>query len=84
MKNTKFVVNVSRSGSRSPEHVLRIDRTPHQDNNQSHAGTGYGNIHGQIHPKFPVQPEVKVRYRLAASPISRPHQIQRNARNPSG
>jgi len=28
MKNTKFVVKVSRSGSRSPEHVLRIDRTP--------------------------------------------------------
>jgi hypothetical protein len=28
MKNTKFVVKVSRGGSRSPEYVLRIDRTP--------------------------------------------------------
>jgi hypothetical protein len=28
MKNAKFVVKVSRSGSRSPQYVLRIDRTP--------------------------------------------------------
>jgi len=28
MKNTKFVVKVSRGGSRSPEYVLWIDRTP--------------------------------------------------------
>jgi hypothetical protein len=28
MKNTKFVVKVSRGGGRSPEYVLRIDRTP--------------------------------------------------------
>ena len=28
MKNTKFVVKVSHGGSRSPEYVLRIDRTP--------------------------------------------------------
>ncbi len=28
MKNTKFVVKVNRGGTRSPEYVLRIDRTP--------------------------------------------------------
>ena len=28
MKNTKFVVKVNRGGTRSPEYVRRIDRTP--------------------------------------------------------
>jgi hypothetical protein len=30
MKQTKFVVKVNRSGTRSPEYVQRIDRTPIQ------------------------------------------------------
>jgi hypothetical protein len=30
MKNTKFVVKVSRGGSHAPEYVKRIDRTPIQ------------------------------------------------------
>src|ERR671925_351165 len=30
MKNTKFVVKVNRSGTRFPEYVQRIDRTPIQ------------------------------------------------------
>jgi hypothetical protein len=30
VKNTKFVVKVNRGGTRSPEYVLRIDRTPIQ------------------------------------------------------
>jgi hypothetical protein len=30
MKNTKFVVKVNRGGTRYPEYVLRIDRTPIQ------------------------------------------------------
>jgi hypothetical protein len=30
MKNTKFVVRVNRTGSRGPEYVHRIDRTPIQ------------------------------------------------------
>jgi hypothetical protein len=28
--NTKFLVKVNRAGARSPEYVLRIDRTPFQ------------------------------------------------------
>jgi len=28
MKNTKFVVKVNRGGTRAPEYVQRIDRTP--------------------------------------------------------
>ena len=28
MKNTKFVVKVNRNGTRAPEYVQRIDRTP--------------------------------------------------------
>ena len=28
MKNTKFLVKVNRSGTRAPEYVQRIDRTP--------------------------------------------------------
>ena len=30
MKNTKFLVKVNRSGTRAPEYVQRIDRTPIQ------------------------------------------------------
>jgi hypothetical protein len=30
MKNTKFLVKVSRGGTRAPEYVQRIDRTPIQ------------------------------------------------------
>jgi len=30
MKNTKFVVEVNRGGTRAPEYVKRIDRTPIQ------------------------------------------------------
>ena len=30
MKNTKFVVKVNRGGTRAPEYVQRIDRTPIQ------------------------------------------------------
>lgn len=30
MKNKKFIVKVNRSGTRSPEYVRRIDRTPIQ------------------------------------------------------
>ena len=30
MKNTKFVVKVNRGGTRAPEYVKRIDRTPIQ------------------------------------------------------
>ena len=30
MKNTKFLVRVNRSGTRAPEYVQRIDRTPIQ------------------------------------------------------
>jgi len=30
MKNTKFVVKVNRGGSRAPQYVKRIDRTPIQ------------------------------------------------------
>ena len=30
MKNTKFVVKVDRGGTRGPEYVQRIDRTPIQ------------------------------------------------------
>jgi len=30
MKHTKFVVKVSRGGTRAPEYVQRIDRTPIQ------------------------------------------------------
>jgi hypothetical protein len=30
MTNTKFLVKVNRSGTRSPEYVQRIDRTPIQ------------------------------------------------------
>ncbi len=30
MTNTKFVVKVDRGGTRAPEYVLRIDRTPVQ------------------------------------------------------
>ncbi len=30
MKNTKFVVKLNRGGTRAPEFVLRIDRTPIQ------------------------------------------------------
>jgi hypothetical protein len=30
MKNTKFVVQVNRGGTRAPEYVKRIDRTPIQ------------------------------------------------------
>ena len=30
MQNTKFVVKVNRRGTRSPEYVQRIDRTPVQ------------------------------------------------------
>ncbi len=30
MKNTKFIVKVSRRGTRAPEYVQRIDRTPFQ------------------------------------------------------
>jgi hypothetical protein len=30
MKNTKFVVKVNRGGTRNPEYVQRIDRTPVQ------------------------------------------------------
>jgi hypothetical protein len=30
MKNTKFLVKVSRGGMRAPEYVQRIDRTPIQ------------------------------------------------------
>jgi hypothetical protein len=30
MRNTKFVVKVNRGGSRAPEYVQRIDRTPIQ------------------------------------------------------
>ena len=30
MKTTKFVVKVDRSGTRAPEYVMRVDRTPIQ------------------------------------------------------
>jgi hypothetical protein len=30
MKNTKFVVKVNRGGTRAPEYVQRVDRTPIQ------------------------------------------------------
>lgn len=30
MKNTKFLVKVSRGGTRAPEYVQRVDRTPIQ------------------------------------------------------
>ena len=39
MTNTKFLVKVNRSGTRSPEYVQRIDRTPIQTTtNRGQAG----------------------------------------------
>ncbi len=89
MKNTKFVVKVSRGGSRSPEYVLRIDRTPIKTTTNRKLALVMGRFTAEDAVKSiqnsRCSPElVSVRYRLAASPISRRHQIQRNARYPKG
>jgi hypothetical protein len=58
MKTTKFVVKVNRVGTRVPEYVQRIDRTPIQT-------LSLPKVHSrrrcQVYPNLAVQPGVSVR-----------------------
>lgn len=60
MKNTKFVMQVNRSGIRATEYVTRIDRSPVGTTLKTQSGTSEGEIHGRrcspILGEFPVQP----------------------------